>query len=80
MFKIIITLVISFFSAFLSWKAIDASGTVGVKFLYIAAIFAAMYGAAKFIAYDVSLQVLFLIAYAAAECSVFVSLLTAKHV
>lgn len=81
MIKLILVLIISFFSAFLMWKAIDASGQVGFKlsFIFIVAILATMYVTAKLVADDVSLRVLFMLAYAFDAYSVCVNALAAKH-
>ena len=79
MIKLILVLIISFFFAFFMWKAIDACCTVGLKLLLIAAIFAAMYGTARFVADNVSLQFLFLAVYAATAYSVCVNALSVRH-
>lgn len=79
MLNIIFVLCISFFSAFFMWKVIDESQSVGFALLSIAAIFAVMYGTAKFVADDVSLRVLFMLAYAVDAYGVCINALAVKH-
>lgn len=79
MLNFIFVLIISFFSAFFMWKVIDESQSVGFTLLLIAAIFAVMYGTAKLVADDVSLRVLFMLAYAFDAYSVCVNALSVSH-
>ena len=81
MIKLILVLAISFFSAFLMWKAIDASGQIGFRlsFIFIVAILATMYVTARLVSDDALLQVLFQLAYAVPAYGVCINALAVNH-